>query len=174
MEAALQRIPDVCFGTDVMVGFPGEGEREFANTRALVQDLPFAYLHVFSYSPRPGTAAVKLPEPVPSPVVKARSQELRDISRRQRTVFYQRMVGKTVDVLFETQEAEGFWSGLTDNYVRVAVRSGSSLENHIRQVHVTGAMADRVVGFLAQNAEGPKERMMPESASHALPSEVWA
>ncbi len=174
MEFALKQVPDLCFGTDVMVGFPGEDEQAFARTRALVQDLPFAFLHVFSYSPRPGTAAVKLPQPVPSSVIKARSQELREISRRQSAVFYGRMVGKTVDVLFETQEAEGFWTGLTDNYVRVAVRAESSLENALRRVHVTGIMADRVVGVLESGSEGLNEGTGSGLETLSFSSEVLA
>lgn len=148
MESALKRVPDVCFGTDMMVGFPGEGEREFANTRACAHDLPFSYMHVFSYSPRPGTAAVKLPQAVPQEVIKKRSRELREISQRQRMVFYQGMMGKKMDVLIENQESEGYWMGLTDNFVRVAVGSEGSLENTMVSVRLTGMMADRAIGVV--------------------------
>ncbi len=157
MEWALKQVPEVCFGTDMMVGFPGEGEREFANTRACAHDLPFSYMHVFSYSPRPGTAAVKLPQAVPQDVIKNRSRELRDISQRQRMMFYQGMMGKKMDVLIETQEREGYWIGLTDNFARVAVASARPLDNTMVSVRITGMMADRAIGVIdGEQADVPR------------------
>ena len=83
MEGALRMIPDVCFGTDVMVGFPGESQWEFGNTVAFIKDLPFSYLHVFSYSARPGTASTKIADPVSPKVINERSQILRELSRQK-------------------------------------------------------------------------------------------
>jgi threonylcarbamoyladenosine tRNA methylthiotransferase MtaB len=154
MESALQRIPDVCFGTDVLVGFPGEGPREFANTQAVVRNLPFAYLHVFSYSPRPGTAATKLPHPVSPAIMKERSRALHEISDHKRMAFQQRFLGQKVSVLFESAEGEGYWPGLTDNFLRVAVRSPRRLHNTIQSVVVTGMMSDKVLGMLDPSFEG--------------------
>ncbi|MCA9420140.1 MAG: MiaB/RimO family radical SAM methylthiotransferase, partial [Nitrospira sp.] len=153
MESALKRIPDVCFGTDVLVGFPGEGPREFANTQAVVKDLPFAYLHVFSYSPRPGTASTKLPHAVSPITIKERSRSLREMSNAKRMAFQQRFLGRRVSVLFESAEAEGYWPGLTDNFLRVAVRSPHPLRNTIHPVVVTGMMPDIALGLLEPSAE---------------------
>ena len=153
MESALQRIPDVCFGTDVLVGFPGEGPREFANTQAVVRDLPFAYLHVFSYSPRPGTAATKLPHSVSPITIKERSRALHEASDHKRMAFQQRFLGQKVSVLFESAEGEGYWPGLTDNFLRVAVRSPRRLHNTIQSVVVTGVMSDKVIGMLDPSFE---------------------
>jgi len=163
MEAALQRIPDVCFGTDVLVGFPGEGSREFANTQAVVRNLPFAYLHVFSYSPRPGTAAIKLSHQVSPAMIKERSRALREASDQKRTVFQQRFLGRRVSVLFEAAEVEGYWPGLTDNFLRVAVRSSHRLHNTIQPVVVTGLMSDKVLGLLDPSSEFlmPEKDLMP-------------
>jgi len=170
MDAALQRIPDVCFGTDVLVGFPGEGPREFANTQAVVRNFPFAYLHVFSYSPRPGTAALKLPHPVSPALIKERSRALREASDQKRMVFQQRFLGRRVSVLFESAEVEGYWPGLTDNFLRVAVRSPRQLHNTIQSVVVTGMMSDKVLGLLDPSSEF----LMPEqdlvSASSLVPA----
>lgn len=166
MESALRRIPDVCFGTDVLVGFPGEGPREFANTQAVVQNLPFAYLHVFSYSPRPGTAATKLPD-APSPTtIKERSRALHEASDQKRMVFQQRFLGRRVSVLFESAEVEGYWSGLTDNFLRVAVRSPRRLHNTIQSVIVTGMMSDKVLGMLDPSSEFmmPAKDLVPASS----------
>ena len=147
MEAALRMIPDVCFGTDVMVGFPGEGQLEFENTLAFLRELPFAYLHVFSYSPRPGTASTKMADPVSTKVINERSQILREMSRQKREIFHQRFLGQTLSVLFE-HEVDGVWSGLTDHYLRVEVRASRNLKNTIQSVVATGVMSDRLLGIL--------------------------
>lgn len=147
MEWAVDMIPDVCFGTDVMVGFPGEGQQEFANTLAFIQDQPFAYVHVFSYSPRPGTASTKMAGQVYSEDIKERSQTLRELSRHKREVFQQRFLGRDLTVLFE-HEVDGVWSGLTDHYLRVDVRASRNLKNTLQSVVVTGVMSDRVLGLL--------------------------
>jgi threonylcarbamoyladenosine tRNA methylthiotransferase MtaB len=166
MELALTRIPDLCFGTDVMVGFPGEGPGEFLNTQAVVRNLPFAYLHVFSYSPRPGTAATRLPHAVSSSTIKERSRALHRASHQKRMMFQQRFLGRRVSVLFESAEVEGYWPGLTDNFLRVSVRSPRLLHNTIQPVIVTGMMADKMLGLLDHSAESvwtPKD-MMSNSA----------
>ena len=147
MEGALRMIPDVCFGTDVMAGFPGEGLREFSNTLALIQDLPFSYLHVFSYSPRTGTASTKMADSVSPKVINERSQILREVSRQKREIFHQRFLGQKLSVLFE-HEVDGVWSGLTDHYLRVEVRASRNLKNTIQSVVATGVMSDRLLGFL--------------------------
>jgi len=152
MELALQKIPDVCFGTDVMVGFPGEGQREFENTRMLIQDLPFAYLHVFSYSPRPGTASTKMSNQVTSDDIKKRSRILRELSCQKREMFQQQFLGREISVLFE-EEANGMWTGLTEHYLRVDVRSPHDLKNTIQPVMATGVMSDRVLGLLKPQAQ---------------------
>ncbi|HZS11752.1 MAG TPA: tRNA (N(6)-L-threonylcarbamoyladenosine(37)-C(2))-methylthiotransferase MtaB [Nitrospirales bacterium] len=90
VERAAARVPDIAIGTDVMVGFPGETEAAFERTVRLSNDLPFSYLHVFSYSERPGTAANRLPDTVPSSIIAARSRTVSDISRAKRLAFYRR------------------------------------------------------------------------------------
>ena len=148
IEKAVRTVPDLGLGTDLMVGFPGEADSAFANTRALATDLPFAYFHVFSYSPRRGTAAAKLPGAVPSPTIKARSEELCALSRAKRLKFYHRFVGQTVSVLFETRHRSGLFTGLTDNYIRVGVPTDEDLSNQIRLVHLTGTTDGLAVGAL--------------------------
>ena len=161
MELACFTIPDLCFGTDVMVGFPGEGEREFANTLAFIDDLPFAYLHVFSYSPRPGTASRKMTEQVASEDIKKRSRILRERSRQKREVFHQRFFGQELSVLFE-ENVHGVWTGLTDHYLRVDVRSSLHLKNTIQPVLATGVMSDRVLGLLKPTPQRPVSSSLPD------------
>jgi threonylcarbamoyladenosine tRNA methylthiotransferase MtaB len=146
IEKAVRLAPDLGLGTDLMVGFPGETDAAFANTRALAADLPFSYFHVFSYSPRRGTAAFKLPGAVPADTIKARSEELCALSRAKRLNFYQRHVGRTVSVLFETRNRSGLFTGLTDNYIRVGVPVEQDLSNQLRPVRLTGVMDGLAIG----------------------------
>ena len=121
VEQALKLMPDLGLGTDLMVGFPSEGEQAFANTVRIAERLPFSYLHVFSYSSRPGTAAARLENQIPLPVIRQRSKILAGLSRTKTIGFYQAQIGHTVQVLFEQGERDGFRSGTTTNFTRVAV-----------------------------------------------------
>jgi len=109
---------------------------------------------VFSYSPRPGTAATKLPHPVSPMTIKERSRTLHEASDHKRMAFQQQFLGRRVSVLFESAEVEGYWPGLTDNFLRVAVRSPRRLHNTIQSVVVTGMMPDKVLGLLEPSSEG--------------------
>jgi threonylcarbamoyladenosine tRNA methylthiotransferase MtaB len=146
IEKIVSRIPDIGLGTDLMVGFPGENEPEFEQTYRLVSDLPFAYFHIFSFSKRPGTAAARLHNTLDPAMVKSRSKALAELSRRKRMAFYQRYIGTRVQVLFETRSDDGLWTGLTDNYLRLAVSSPDDLTNTIREVTVTGVMDGLAIG----------------------------
>ena len=154
IEKALALIPDLCVGTDVMVGFPGEGDQHFANTLAVIQKLPFAYLHVFSFSKRPGTAAVRMSHHVPERVIKLRSRKLSELSRMKRLAFYQRFVGRTMPVLFESRNQHGAWTGLTDNFVRVGVQSPQEFGNTIKPVVITGITDGLALGHLMEQPSG--------------------
>lgn len=148
IEKAVRTIPDLGLGTDLLVGFPGEGEKEFANTLRVAEELPFSYFHVFSFSKRPGTAAARLTNPVNSATVKARTRILSELSRAKRLAFYQTRIGRTVRVLFETKQENGLWTGLTSDFMKVGVPSDADLTNRIRNVVITGAMDGLAVGHL--------------------------
>ena len=145
---AVRMIPDVCLGTDVMVGFPGEGDVEFGHTVDVVHSLPFSYLHVFPYSERRGTASEKLDGKVHPRTIQARSRRLRTLSQAMRLTAYQGYIGKTVPVLFEQRDTNGWWTGLTDTYVRVSVRTDKDLDNTLRMVRVAGLMDGKAIGEL--------------------------
>jgi threonylcarbamoyladenosine tRNA methylthiotransferase MtaB len=146
VEKAIRLMPDLGLGTDVLVGFPGEGDAQFANTLAAAADLPFSYLHVFAYSKRPGTAAARMARAVPSATMKSRSKTLAELSRAKRLAFYQRYVGRTVEVLFETKDDAGRWTGLTNNYMRVGVTTDDDLTNTLGHVAIEGTMDGLAVG----------------------------
>jgi threonylcarbamoyladenosine tRNA methylthiotransferase MtaB len=145
VERAIARVPDLGLGTDLMVGFPNEGEPQFANTHAMARDLPFAYFHVFGFSKRPGTAATRIKPTVHPSTIKARCRTLSTLSRSKRLAFAQRYTGCAVDVLFEGQD-NGLWTGFTGNYLRVGVAGQAALRNDIRTVMITGAMDELAVG----------------------------
>lgn len=153
VEAARARIPDLALTTDIMVGFPGETDAEFAESLRFVEQIGFARLHVFPYSPRPGTAAAAMPGQVPDEVKKARRAEMQALSDRLERAFQQQQVGRTADVLWESARAatpQGFvWAGYTGNYVRVVTTSPRLLANTITPTRLTGVEAGKVVGIVS-------------------------
>jgi threonylcarbamoyladenosine tRNA methylthiotransferase MtaB len=150
--------PGLGLGADVIAGFPGESEQDFAETRACVEALPFSYLHVFPYSARKGTEAVGLGGQLDRRTVSRRSRVLRDLGRAKNDEFRRRLVGTSQDVLvLETRaRATGALVGLTGNYVEVAFPGPDSLMRTLARVRVTGAHAERAVGALdATGAAAP-------------------
>ena len=119
VASAVDRLPTLGLGADIIVGFPGESEAAFANTRRLIEDLPFSNLHVFPYSPRPGTPAADMPDQVPVPIRKTRAAELIALGRRKREAFAASFVGQSVEVLVERTDADGRHRGWTSEYVEV-------------------------------------------------------
>jgi threonylcarbamoyladenosine tRNA methylthiotransferase MtaB len=144
-------IPHLCLGTDVMVGFPGEGEEAFQETISLIESLPFSYLHVFPFSMRKGTRLKKMTHTlVPQPVVKERSRILCDYSRKIRLDYYNAFIGQTVEVLFEAKNKDGLFCGLTGNYIRVGVPSGMDLSGRLRWVRIQRVEDGLAIGEIVE------------------------
>lgn len=114
-----ESIPDAGIGVDVIVGFPGESEEEFLETHNFIRELPVSYLHVFTYSERPDTKAILLPDVVDHSVRKRRNHILRILSEKKRNQFYNEMIGKELEVLFEAENYDGLMKGFSSNYIRV-------------------------------------------------------
>ncbi len=114
---ARQWMPEAAIGADVMVGFPGETEAEFEETRAFIEGLPFTYLHVFTYSERPGTPAATMPDPVPIRERKRRNRVLRELAARKNLDFRRGMIGKRLSAVTIEDGA----TALTTNYLKVAL-----------------------------------------------------
>ena len=129
-------IADASITTDVMVGFPGEGAGEFEESYAFCQKMKFAALHVFSYSPRPGTRAAKMPGKVSGKVKKERSLKMLELAARSAEEFGGRFTGQTRYVLWENKvkPRSGVYAGFTDNYIRTYTESGGDLANSITRV----------------------------------------
>jgi threonylcarbamoyladenosine tRNA methylthiotransferase MtaB len=115
LRQARALMPDAAIGADVMVGFPGETDREFEESRAFIESLPFTYLHVFTYSERPGTPAATASAPVPVPVRKERNRILRELGAAKNLEFRRRMVGRRLSVV--TLEQAGI--ALSGNFLKV-------------------------------------------------------
>lgn len=123
VERIVKIRPDIAIGTDVIVGFPGEDERAFNNTSQYLQSLPLAYIHVFPYSPRPGTPAANLPSTVTEKEKKERVRILQAIGKSKRETFMRNLIGKKVSVLLErlTEEKTATFRGLTEHYMPALV-----------------------------------------------------
>lgn len=147
VEYASLNIPGIGIGTDVLVGFPGESEEAFADTRKFLADLPIAFYHVFSYSDRKGTASYKLKPKIDPQEKKRRNHIMTDQGRRQKRRFQLGWLEQKVDVLFE-QEEQGWWNGFTDNYLRVRIRAAGNLKNQIHTVKITGITDEELSGEL--------------------------
>ena len=122
-------VPDVAITTDVIVGFPGETGEEFEESHKFCRQMDFARIHVFSYSRRSGTQAARLLHQVSDKVKKERRQKMLALAEESAHHFRQRFLGKSMMVLWEKQSADGVWSGLTDNYIKVYTKSHQNLTN---------------------------------------------
>lgn len=145
-------IPDLAVTTDIMVGFPGESDAEFAESLAFVEAMQFARLHIFRYSPRPGTRAATMPDQVPSAVVTERARQMHTLGTKLERSFRRQFVGRTMEVLWETAQTttQGaqLWSGLTDNYLRVTTWSSADLHNTITPTRLIAETDDGLRGEL--------------------------
>ena len=162
IERVAARVPGVCLGTDAMVGFPGEDEAAFANTRLLLADLPLAYCHVFSYSERPHTYAQRYTGPVPPADIQARSRILRELNARKKTAFYRGSIGRTVRVLFERLEDSGLHTGFSDNYLKVGVEASEDLSNRMAMVRLHGMSGGLAIGEVVSRTEADGEALCGE------------
>ena len=139
-------------GADVMVGFPGETDAEFEATRKMIENLPFTYLHVFTYSPRPGTPATDMAKHVPVHIARERNRILRELASEKKRAFMRNFIGKTVEAItlnVAGNDAEGeFTEALSDNYLKIRLR-GRHDPNRWFLTSVTDVMHDALQAELA-------------------------
>jgi threonylcarbamoyladenosine tRNA methylthiotransferase MtaB len=124
-------MPHCCIGVDVIVGFPGETEEDFAETVNFLQGLDISYLHVFTYSERANTFAIDMKPVIPMHTRHERNKVLRNLSYHKMQDFTSRHIGETRKVLFETVNKNGMLEGYTDNYIKITVPQQSAWENNI-------------------------------------------
>jgi threonylcarbamoyladenosine tRNA methylthiotransferase MtaB len=145
IERIRREMPDAAIGADVMVGFPGETDADFEETRGLIEQLPFTYLHVFTYSSRPGTPSAAMDNQVPVHVARLRNRTLRDLAAQKKREFMDSFVGRELNVLTLTHHHGSRTEALSDNYVKVLV-TGSFPANQFVRVAVTGVEGDCMTG----------------------------
>ena len=138
---------DTCIGVDVMVGFPGETEDDFLDTYKFLTDLDISYLHVFSFSERSNTDAIKISKPVPKEVRSERSKMLHMLSDKKQNHFYNENLSKKREVLFETMKNNSLF-GHTDNYIKVKINESPALINNIRSVKLSKVKNNLMLGSL--------------------------
>ena len=125
MSSILRRSSEMAIGTDIIVGFPGEDVRAFHETCDMIRDMPFAYLHIFPYSPREGTAASFLSPTVPGKIIIERAHELKQLGALKRKIFVERHLNKILDVVIEERDGEGRMLGTANNYLKIRVSTES-------------------------------------------------
>ena len=154
VEALREAFHEPAITTDVIVGFPGETEEEFARTKEFLEKVRFYEMHVFKYSRRAGTAAASMPDQVPEPMKAQRSGQLLDMEKQQSEAFRRRYIGRTVEVLLEEErrmEGRTYCIGHTKDYVKVAVDTTERTEkdgiaiNGLAEVRVRGFLTDEIL-----------------------------
>jgi threonylcarbamoyladenosine tRNA methylthiotransferase MtaB len=152
VAAARAVMPEAAVTTDVIAGFPGETEAEFAETLDFVREMDFAGGHAFTYSPRPGTGAAKMKGQVRSEVRKRRNHILRDALEESAQAYRQRFLGQTMSVLWESTSELNEWGwqleGWTENYLRVRAAASSPRWNEVDRVELTQTVGDVLRGVI--------------------------
>ncbi len=144
IERIRRAMPDAAIGADVMVGFPGESDDDFEQTRAFIERLPFTYLHVFTYSSRPGTPSAEMPEQVPVQVARERNRVLRELIAGKKHRFMESFVGREVEAITLTHFDGEFTEALTDNYLKLHM-PGQHNSNELVRLPIIGARVDALV-----------------------------
>jgi threonylcarbamoyladenosine tRNA methylthiotransferase MtaB len=146
-----EAMPSAAIGADVMVGFPGETDELFEESRSFIEHLPFTYLHVFTYSSRPGTPSAAMPNQVPVHVARERNRILRELAAKKNLEFRCRFVGKRLDVITLHSTDGESTEALSDNYLKVRV-AGQHQANQLLKVDVT-AIDNEGLAAMARHAE---------------------
>ncbi len=154
VHAAREAIPDVAITTDIIAGFPGETDEEFAETLDFVREMDFAGGHVFTYSARPGTGAARMKGQVKPEVRKTRNHILQEALAESAKSYRERFVGRKMSVLWESTSEMGEWGwkmeGWTGNYLRVTAFAPSPRWNEVDEIMLTAALESDLSGTILQ------------------------
>ena len=147
IERIRNMVPGMAVSTDIIAGFPGETEKQFKNTIKLCRDIGFSRIHVFRFSPRPGTPAAVMKDQVPSKEISARAEVMKSLRSELMLNFHKRLAGRTEDVLIEPRDKKtGRLEGLTSDYVRVFTSGADGLIGRVVPVHIKKAGIEAVEG----------------------------
>jgi threonylcarbamoyladenosine tRNA methylthiotransferase MtaB len=150
IERIRRAMPDAAIGADVMVGFPGETDDDFEQTRALIERLPFTYLHVFTYSSRPGTPSAEMTDQVPVHVARERNRVLRELASKKKHEFMQSFVGRELQAITLTHFDGECTEALTHNYLKLNV-PGLQKSNESIRVYVKSVIFETLLGTISPN-----------------------
>ena len=157
IEKIRAAMPTAAIGADVMVGFPGETDADFEETRRMVEHLPFTYLHVFTYSPRPGTPAAAMRDQVPLPIARQRNRILRELAAEKKLAFMRSFIGKSLEAITLNTVLSGpcgeFTEALTDNYLKLRLK-GQHGPNRWLQAIVEGVGDCMLIGSVGTENQG--------------------
>jgi threonylcarbamoyladenosine tRNA methylthiotransferase MtaB len=153
VEAVAAHVPGACLGTDVLAGFPGETDADHGATVSLAESLPLAYLHVFPFSPRPGTSAAGLPGRVPAPLVRARVDELLALSERKWRGFLAAQVGRELEVVVE-RVSGGMARGTARAWVPVRWPAAGEVRGGLARVRITASDGAACAGVVSPGGSG--------------------
>ena len=138
VENIIKNVPDIAIGTDVIVGFPGEGDKEFLNTMELLSSMPIAYMHIFPFSSRPNTLASKMSMQNTPSVKRERFNELNALNIKKKRAFMLSQINKTLDIIIEEHCPENISSGTSNNYLKVKIPSRMYPKRTLVYVRVSG------------------------------------
>jgi threonylcarbamoyladenosine tRNA methylthiotransferase MtaB len=152
IEKIHDAMPTAAIGADVMAGFPGETDAEFEATRRLIEDLPFTYLHVFTYSARPGTPAAAMPNQVPVNIARERNKILRDLAAEKKQAFIQSFIGRKLEAItlnvVHAEAGGDRTEALTDNFQKLYLK-GRHEPNRWINARIENAQAETLLGTVA-------------------------
>jgi threonylcarbamoyladenosine tRNA methylthiotransferase MtaB len=148
IEKIRSQMPTAAIGADVMTGFPGETDDLFEESHRFIADLPFTYLHVFTYSPRPGTPAATMPGQIDIEIARKRNRVLRDLAAEKNLAFRRRFVGTTLRAITLETQTQGATEALTDNYLKLQVQ-GEYEPNQWISVEITVVTEQGLSGIRA-------------------------
>ena len=140
--------PDLLLTADIIVGFPGETEKEFDTTYEFLKKIGFYKIHTFKYSKRKGTVAEKMPNQITNKIQEERSKKIIELSNEMQNGYNNNYIGKKVQVLFEEKEGE-YYKGHTTNYMMIQVKSKDNLENKIETVKIDIIEKDKIIGSIS-------------------------
>jgi threonylcarbamoyladenosine tRNA methylthiotransferase MtaB len=154
IEKIIKKVPDIAIGTDVIVGFPGEGKEEFKNTKKLLDSMPIAYMHIFPFSPRPNTVAYRMANHNTSYVKRERLHELKALSERKKMAYMASQVNKTLDVIIEDNGLDHISIGTSSNYLKVRMLSNGYPKGALVRVGIYGVEENCLRGDIVDNVQG--------------------
>lgn len=153
VNQGVAKVPDILIATDMIVGFPTESELDFEKSGSIMQDSPLVYAHIFNYSDRKGTATEHIKGRVDPKIKKKRSKILHQISDTKKEAFYRRFIGRKLRVLTEEKDQNDCWSGFSDNYIKVSIGNGSTLQrNQLVDVKISDVRNGFAIGFVESDS----------------------